>query len=312
MKLFSKTISVVFVLFCVFYVSIIGLPPSSFVPETEVVFEKGESVGELAYKLESKNIIKSPVLFKIIMKLSGKETSVQSGTYVFRNPETVLHVAGRFIYSNYGVSTVKMVVPEGSTTNEISEICKKVLKNCNEENFLKISENKNGMLFPDTYFFFETDDEYVVLEKMTENFDKKTKDIFSGMDESKIQEILVIASILESESNSGEERYVVSGIIQNRLKINMPLQIDAPFYVYLGKRSSDLTLSDLKIDEEWNTYVYPGLPKEPLGNPGLEAIDASINPTPSSYLYYLHDSEGNIYYGKTFEEHKQNKSLYLN
>jgi UPF0755 protein len=104
---------------------------------------------------------------------------------------------------------------------------------------------------------------------------------------------------------------LVSGILQNRLTENLPLQVDATFEYILGKTSAELTLDDLKMESPYNTYTNLGLPPTPIANPGLVAINAVLNPTPSDYFYYLTGSDGNFYYAKDFETHKKNKARYL-
>lgn len=287
-------------------------PPKGFVSNTEINFEKGQTVSSLSETLVSENIVKSALVFKVLVRISGQENDIESGVYIFENPQSVFLVVKRFISADFGLHRVRFVIPEGTTTADIAKKCADLLKYCNQENFIKLSLDKNGMLFPDTYFFFETDNETVVVDTMYKNFQTKTETIFSELNKERINEILVLASILEGETNSGDERAIVSGILNNRISIGMPLQIDASFYVYLGKTSSQLTLSDLRIDEPWNTYVYKGLPSDPIANPGLETIQAAMNPIKTSYLYYLHGSDGTIHYAKTFEEHKINKSKYLN
>ena len=92
----------------------------------------------------------------------------------------------------------------------------------------------------------------------------------------------------------------------------MPLQVDSTFMYINGKITYELTLDDLKIDSPYNTYKYNGLPPGPIGNPGLDAIYAAMNPINTKYLYFLSSKSGNMYYAKTFEEHIRNKELYLN
>ena len=104
---------------------------------------------------------------------------------------------------------------------------------------------------------------------------------------------------------------MVSGILQNRLRIGMALQTDASIEYILHKPLKDLTAADLEIDSPYNTYSHNGLPPTPIGNPGLTAIKSVLEPTPSNYLYYITDTNGEFHYARTFEEHKTNISLYL-
>ena len=101
--------------------------------------------------------------------------------------------------------------------------------------------------------------------------------------------LIIMASILEEEANGVDSPAVISGILWNRIKIGMPLQVDAVP----------------------STYKTKGLPKAPVSNPGLAAIESAWKPKESKYLYYLHDKEGNIYFAKTFDEHRQNIRKYL-
>ena len=126
---------------------------------------------------------------------------------------------------------------------------------------------------------------------MTDNFEKKVSSlkpriVASGKTE---EDIIKMASLIEEEAKGDVDRAIISGILWKRLAIGMPLQVDA--------------VPD--------TYKTKGLPENPISNPGLKAIEAAIHPENSSFLYYLHDKDGNIHYARSFEEHKTNKRKYL-
>ena len=184
-----------------------------------------------------------------------------------------------------------MTIPEGFNVTEIADVFVLKLTNFNKEKFLSLTKTQEGYLFPDTYFFFTTDTEVEVLHSMSENFDKKIASIRPEIISSgkKEKDTIIMASIIEKESKGNNDRGIISGILWKRLSIKMPLQVDA-------------------VPE---TYKTKGLPKNPIGNPGLEAIKATIYPQSSPYLYYLHDKDGNIHYARTFTEHKQNIKKYL-
>ena len=120
-----------------------------------------------------------------------------------------------------------------------------------------------------------------------------------------------MASILEKDANGREDARVISGILWKRFDAGMRLQADATLSYILGKESKHLTLSDLKTDSPYNTYLHTGLPAGPIGNPGMETLRAAILPEVSPYWYYLHDGEGVVHYAKNFAEHERNRRLYL-
>jgi len=122
---------------------------------------------------------------------------------------------------------------------------------------------------------------------------------------------LVLASIIEREADSVESKKMVAGILKNRMSINMPLQTDASMEYILDKPLSELTPEDLKKESPYNTYLNFGLPPTPIGNPGLDAILAVLEPTPSDYYYYITGNDGEFYYAKTYAEHLQNIEKYL-
>jgi UPF0755 protein len=133
-----------------------------------------------------------------------------------------------------------------------------------------------------------------------------------GRQKRSLYEVLTIASMLEEEARTYEDRRMIAGIIQNRIKANIPLQIDATLMYVTGRGTHLLTEEDLNLDSPYNTYEYKGLPLGPISSPGIEAIRAALDPAKSNYLYYLSDKNGKIYYSKTFEEHKAKKLKYLN
>ena len=120
-----------------------------------------------------------------------------------------------------------------------------------------------------------------------------------------------MASIIEKEARTMETRQIIAGILWKRLELGMPLQVDVSFKYINGKTTKNLTLADLKIDSPYNSYLYKGLPPTPISNPGLDAIKAAISPTKTDYLYFLSDRKGLMHYAKTYQQHLQNKELYL-
>jgi UPF0755 protein len=122
-----------------------------------------------------------------------------------------------------------------------------------------------------------------------------------------LDDVVILASIVEKEVREPATRKMVAGIFLRRLKEGMRLQSDATLSYVLGSKRSRATGDDLATDSPYNTYQHAGLPPGPISNPGATAIDAVLNPTPSRYRYFLTDTDGNIYYAETLEEHAANK-----
>jgi len=278
------------ILFLVLLYFLFFSAPNNFPVGTIISIKEGASLRFISKDLEINKIIRSRVLFEtFVIFFEGEK--VVSGDYLFEGKIPVFEVARRVSKGEERLAPIKVTIPEGFNVSEISKAFALKLTNFNQDKFFLEAIKKEGYLFPDTYFFLTTDTEQDVLFVMSDNFEKKIMSlrpqiIASGKTE---KEIIIMASLIEKESKGDVDRGFISGILWKRLAMNMPLQVDA----------------------DLNTYKTKGLPKNPISNPGMEAIEAAVHPKSSSYLYYLHDKDGNIHYAKTFEEHKLNKGKYL-
>lgn len=207
---------------------------------------------------------------------------------------------------------ITITIPEGFTVEQMAGLFEEKGLFSKIE-FIKIAQNEEGYLFPDTYRFFKSTTPEKVMEKMKKNFDEKISEFLPEIERQKKtpRDIIIMASIIEKEVHKIEDRGLVSGILWKRIKEGIGLQVDATITYVLKKTSAELTLDDLKTDSVYNTYKYKGLPKGPISNPGKSAIFTAVFPVNSKFLFYLSDKDGKTHYAKNFEEHKKNKLLYL-
>ncbi len=279
-------------IFLLFFYSFFLRAPADFPVGGIVNIEQGMNLRNVSLQLKQEHIISSRVALEAFVTMYGGEKHLIPADYLFENKEPVWEVARRIVRGERHLAPVKVTIPEGFNVSEIANVFVLKLANFNKEKFISLAQNREGYLFPDTYFFFTTDTEAEAFHSMSENFDKKIASIRPEIISSgkKEKDIIIMASIIEKESKGDNDREIISGILWKRLAINMPLQVDAAP----------------------ETYKTRGLVKNPISNPGLEAIRAAIYPQSSPYLYYLHDKDGNIYYARTFTEHRRNILKYLN
>jgi len=302
------------ILVCIFLIYFAFIKaPLNFPVKTLIHIEKGSTLEEVSTQLKQDQIINSEFFFKIFAILFEGDTGARWGDYYFEKPQTVFTVAKRITGGLFGLTPVKVTFPEGLSVFEIAQISEDIFKNINKEEFVDLAQGKEGYLFPDTYLFLPNVSSQQVIEAMLDNFYNKTENLngFLGATEARLRDVIIMASIIEEEAITPEDKKIVSGILWKRIEIGMPLQVDAVFLYINGKSTFDLTLDDLQIDSPYNTYKYGGLPPTPISNPGLESIIAALDPEESPYLYYLSDLESEIHYAETFIEHKRNKQLYL-
>lgn len=299
-------------LFFVFY-AFIFRAPANFPTGVIVTIERGQSVRATAEMLEREKIVRSSSLFKGLIRLISGNGFVIAGDYFFSRHVSVWEVALRVSSGKFGLSPIEVTVPEGANIFDVAVIFQRRFGRFDPVDFLRKVRDKEGYLFPDTYFFLPNVEAREVIKMLEDNFDAKITSIQKEISASgrSLGDIITMASILEKEARKPDERRVISGILWKRIGIGMALQVDATFQYINGKNTFELTLDDLNIDSPYNTYKNKGLPEGPIANPGLDAILAALEPKKTNYLFYLHGRDGVIRYAESFEGHKANKERYL-
>jgi UPF0755 protein len=184
--------------------------------------------------------------------------------------------------------------------------------------FLKEKPKNTGLegyIFPDTYYLSDKSKPEDFLKVTLFNFDKKLslelrEEILRQ--KKSIFKIVTMASMIEKEVKTFEDKKIVSGIFWKRIKEGIPLQVDATVNYVTGKNDAKVLLEDTKIDSRYNTYKYYGLPLGPISNPGMDSILAAIYPEKTDYWYYLSaDGNGQTIFSKTLDEHNIAKAKYF-
>ena len=236
---------------------------------------------------------------------------------IIASPLVILGILGSSILFAYALtrpptSKAVVVIPEGATVYDINKILRE--KGVLTEEQESLPESLEGYLFPDTYEFFAPSELATVESKFEENFNQKVRTVVpEKIREEDLKEILTKASLVEKEVPESAERRVVVDIMTKRLKNNVPLQMYASI-CYFKKESSCLpiTQADKNTDSLFNTYRCRGLSPHPIGNPGVDAILAVMNPTETPYWFYLSDPETKkTVFSKTLDEHNNNIVKYL-
>lgn len=310
----KNNIVILTIIFFVLFYLFLFRHPADFPTGRMIEIKEGMPLSEVSEHLKDLSVIRSEILFEIFVTTLSSDSGVLHGEYFFDKKLSTFEVARKVTRGEYGLEPVKVTILEGSTIYDIANVFEKKFPKFNSVEFLKEARDLEGYLFPDTYLFLPNVKEDQVIREMKKVFNNRLNDIkdeiyLSGKP---IDDIIIMASILEKEARTTESRRIVSGILWKRIEMGMPLQVDAVFPYINGKNTFELTLEDLKFDSPYNTYKYKGLPIGPIANPGLDSILAAINPTPSPYLFYLTGRDGKMYYAKDFEGHKENKRLYLN
>ncbi len=287
--------------------------PSRFPEDRAITIDKGSTLSMVAIQLKDERVIRSAFLYKFINYISGNQDEIHYGDYYFHEKKNLFQVGKIMANGEFGLIPIHVTIYEGSTIFDIAKKLDDKFDRFDSQVFLELAENKEGYLFPDTYYLLPNTTAEQVIKIMNDNFFTKIKPIgvqITNFGKS-LNDVVIMASILEKEARETKTRKIISGILWDRIEIGMPLQVDAVFPYIIGKNTFQLTLEDLAVDSPYNTYKYKGLPIGPISNPGLDSIIAAITPIETPYLYYLSDLSGKMYYSATFEGHKANKAKYL-
>ena len=287
-----------------------------------ITIMRGENAFQIANDLKSEGYIGSKLIFLFRVLESGNFRNLKAGEYDFKglgysdivdklslgktSSKTITIVPGwdildiaKYLQTS-GVAQMDdfMAVSTGQSLRK-------------EYDFLAIlPENASleGYLYPDTYQISEKPAAADLARLMLDNFGKKLP--VALRDEIKKQgktifDVVTMASVLEKEVKTMDDKKIVAGILWRRLDAGMPLQVDSSLLYYKASGSGTF---DKEVDSHYNTYKYLGLPAGPICNPGIESIEAAVYPRESKYWYYLSAKDGTTIFSKTYDEHLANKS----
>lgn len=310
-----------------------------------VEIPENPTLDEVAQTLEKSGVIDEISYFKMFAMLTKSDEGFTQGTYEMRKNMDYEAIINYLMSSGNRTDTVSVMITEGENVLEVAQTLKengvlsetdKFLELCSSDNFdedfsfLKDIKNGSdryykleGYLYPDTYEFYKNEDAEKVIYKFLNNYEMKITEkqdvrgydklttVKKMVEESNsgytLDEVMIIASIIQAEAANTDDMYNVSSILHNRLEASADLGVSnlgldsTKFYPY---RNADNAPDNFV--SKYDTYDEAGLPEGPICNPGMEAIKAALNPNSTSYYYFCHDSEGNAYYASTIYEHNAN------
>jgi len=308
----------------VMIVSLFGQPVNNNdTGKVEFLVTSGQGVDQIANALSEAKLIRSRTVFKLTVFRRNIAKKIQAGYFFLSPSQSTAEIAESLTKASTKQAWV--TIPEGLRREEVANLIidrlieTKTKHRFDPDEFIRQTAKLEGRLFPDTYALGENITTGEVIEKMTNRFNKIVTEI--GISPEKLNQVVILASLVEREAGEDGERPAVAGIMTKRLANKWPLQVDAAVQYALSTSRcriricdwwpKSLTPADLKIVSSYNTYTTPGLPPGPIGNPGRASLEAAAKPKESQYWFYLHDLEGKIHYASSIEEHNQNVCTYL-
>ncbi|GFE60392.1 endolytic transglycosylase MltG [Geobacter sp. AOG2] len=290
----------------------------------DVSFPPGSGIKKLAAELKQDGVIRSAWHFILLARLRGQAHRLKAGDYRFTDAMTPGDILRKLATGD--VDYHRFALPEGYSVYQVAEMLEQkgyfkrdtFLAACHDTTLLERlgirGASVEGYLFPATYNLARNGTEEQLITQMVGRFRKAYDDVTTegrGQGGLSSDEIVTLASIIEKEAVSAEEKPLISSVFYNRLRLGMPLQSD-PTAVY-GVRafSGKVTKADICRRSPYNTYLVRGLPPGPIGNPGADSLRAALHPARSDYLYFVARQDGTHYFSRTLEEHNRAVARYL-
>ena len=286
--------------------------------ETKIVeIQRGIGLFSIAKKLEQHEVIRKAEILILPTLVSGSRGEFKYGEYMFSPGETPYSIHKKLRSGE--VFLRKATFPEGLTLKKMAAILESSHIVSRQE-FLSLAENSEystkklgedvlsleGFLFPDTYFFPRGSSAEKVIETMLRRFWEVCAPLGIKRGEIGVREIVTTASLIEKETASSDEKPLVSAVIRNRLRRGMKLEFDPTVIYALGERfDGDIRKKDLSFSSPYNTYVVSGLPPGPIAAPGVDSIQAALEPADVNYLYFVATGDGRHIFSSTYRAHQK-------
>ncbi len=295
--------------------------PASAAGQTRtVVISSGESTWQIGQRLAGAGVVRSAWAFVAAARLRGATSRLRHGEYALSPAQSALQIVD--VLTRGETVLHRVTVPEGYTVRQVADLLAEAGL-ADRERFLDLAlrggrrlaratledlpiDSLEGYLFPDTYLLTRELDEAAILGRLLDRFDAAVGPDIRAAARARgltLHQLLTVASMVEREARVPEERPVIAGVIYNRLRQGMRLEIDATVLYALGHHKTVVTAADLDVDSPYNTYRHDGLPPGPIANPGLPSIVAAAGPAEVPYLYYVLKPDGRHHFSRTLREH---------
>ena len=287
---------------------------------------KNENAYQIAYRLESMNILNEPHSFLLASKILFLDKSIKPGNYDLSNIYNIKSLL--LLLTSSGYDYISITIPEGWSINQISKkleshnlVDPRIFDSlCSDYRFiyslgLEKLNNLEGYLFPETYFISSSQTEKQIIEMMVQQFEISVKSHKFNFKQYgfNFHDLITLASIIQGEAMDTDEMQIIASVFHNRLNKKMFLDANATIQYIIPGKNIRLMNKDLEINNSYNTYKYKGLTPGPINNPELSAIFSACNPQKTDYLYFVKDPDnfGKHIFNKTFSNHEKSRKKYL-
>lgn len=275
-----------------------------------VTVPQSVSAKEIIKILKSHGVINSEFFARVFVRLTGWDSGLLAGEYEFFSPVSTKDVLKKIHLGE--IKGIRITIPEGWTNVEIADILAG-FKLVDREKFIDLSRNEEGFLFPDTYYFYKGMSEQNIIDSMKEQFNSVVLPLADKKDDEvnlDLRGCVILASIVEKETNNYDEKRLIASVFLNRLRKKIKLESCVTVMYAIGRHKSSLNSKDLGVNSPYNTYLHFGLPPGPICNPGKSSLTSVFNPAESNFLFFVSRHDGTHEFSRTSQEHLLAKKKY--
>ena len=291
---------------------------------TDVVVPHGATSGEVAALLAQRAVITDPLTFRMLARVRRVDRDLEAGEYIFPAHQTLDQILEELLIGRARVATW-VTIPEGFTAVQIADALadhKLGSQNAYQTYFQHQTivlggvrtKSLEGYLFPSTYLFplsvAPDQAASILVDQFRRELPRDAEQQARRLGFT-LPQVVTVASLVEREAKADDERALIAGVIYNRLRKGMPLQVDASLEYAFPNHHTLITRADLQTDSPYNTYLHVGLPPTPIANPGLPSLLGALHPQQTDYYYYVYKGNGHHAFARTLGEHNANVERYL-
>ena len=297
----------------------------------EFPVQQGQSLRRVTENLASVGLIRNARIVELYGRMRGQAGKVRAGTFPLRPDESARELLTAIVSGRAIDDSIRVTIPEGWRLEQIASrldgfgivdsdafretaVMQKAYRDIEVLDDLPEGESLEGFLYPETYKFDAGSPPEAIVRRMLETFSNKAGDLLLGEKANRRRlntyEIVTLASIVQHESPTADMPKI-AGVFVNRLREGMRLESDATVNYALGTSDRRPTFEQVLTEDSYNTYRQVGLPPGPIGNPGIDAIAATVEPADHSYFFFLHPLNGRTVLSETYQEHLRNADRYL-
>lgn len=322
-NIFLKLLLVGFLILAIYIGNVVFFPHTIPGGQYQIVVEKNHSISALALKLKQDNVIQNRRIFLGLLRLLGKDKKVTAGLYILKAPISTWGLVDRI--TNNSPDEISITLLDGWTFTQVRSYIDSLdniqhlsltMTESQLKSTLKINyPNLEGAFFPSTYFIAPNQSDLRIYQQAYQTMHNKLNILYANRESNTVYsspyQLLIMASLIEKETNDLRDIYSVSAVFNNRLRVGMKLQ-DDPAVFYGLKDQIRVTRSDFQIDTPYNTYLHSGLPPTPICIPSFNALMAAAKPAAESgLLYFVAIGKGKTKFSTNYTQHKTAVTKYV-